>query len=138
MLRPPSSDFSKVEHDSQNSHNDEEQDDAQDDISPPFLHDHSLSSSGSDPTLNSDSSRNYNFSALKRAHQARVRPELKAADLEESFVRGRSLCIDRLLSKLTLFQVADPGVSQLIKQRTTSSSCISRQAYVSRVKRHVH
>ncbi|KAH8117524.1 RF-1 domain-containing protein [Phellopilus nigrolimitatus] len=35
-----------------------------------------------------DSLRKQNFSALKRSHQRRVKPELSESDLEESFVRG--------------------------------------------------
>lgn len=32
--------------------------------------------------------KSMNFSALKRAHKARVVPDLREADIEESFVRG--------------------------------------------------
>jgi len=35
------------------------------------------------------SSRHLNYSALKKAHQKRVVPELREEDIEEAFVRGK-------------------------------------------------
>ncbi|THH09358.1 hypothetical protein EW145_g2065 [Phellinidium pouzarii] len=61
----------------------------EDSISDPSFASTSPSAPSLDPSsLPQNPSRNLNFSALKRAHKCRVKPDLDEADIEESFVRG--------------------------------------------------